>query len=474
MKILFFTRFFTGESFGRDPLGILYLSSALKKAGHKVDIVDAFSYKEISKVVREFRPEVVGFNIRTGHHRYYLNLNYRLKKEIKVFSIFGGPHATFFPEMIEQEEEADAVCIGEAEEAIVEFTNRLQERSDFERTGNFWVRREGEIFKNSVRPFIEDLNKIEFPDRDLLQRYKRVANFPVKSFITTRGCPYNCSYCYNYSLGEIYKGKGRRVRRRSVDNVLTEIKTEYLKRPFDIVNFEDDILILSLDWIKEFSLKYKKEVGLPFCCNIRANLVQEDIIASLKYAGCISAVMGIESGNDFIRNQILNKEITWDEIVKAAHIVKKYGIRLECENILGIPGGSLEADFETANLDIICKPDYAASYLFQPHPKTILGEIAIKEYGFSGDYDEISDFYRDTALNIKNRVEIENLQKLFPYLVEFPWLINIIRLLIKIPAGPIYRFLNKMWIGYCARFRIMPYRFKIWEFFLDLYRFMTR
>ena len=184
--------------------------------------------------------------------------------------------------------------------------------------------------------------------------------------------------------------------------------------------------------------------------------------------------MGIESGDDFVRNKILNKGTTRDKIVSACRIIKKYKIRLECENILGIPGVNLTSDLETAKLNIICKPDYAASYIFQPHPKTILSEVSKWKYGFSGNYDEITNFYQSSILDIENKTERDNLQKLFPYLVEFPCLIHIIKLLIKIPAKSFYRLLNKIWIGYCARFRIVPYRFKISEFLWDLYLFIRR
>ena len=120
MRVLFVT-----QQIDYEPQGIMHLSSALKAAGHQVALAVA-AHEDPVAVTREFRPGIVGYSVITGSQRYYLQLNRRLKQEVDVFSAFGGPHPTFFPEMIE-EEGVDGICIGEGEKAIVDLADALED-----------------------------------------------------------------------------------------------------------------------------------------------------------------------------------------------------------------------------------------------------------------------------------------------------------------------------------------------------------
>src|SRR3990167_2503356 len=118
MKVLFINKFLDKHTIYRVPLGILYLSSSLKKAGHDVCICEP-SRQGIDDRIQQIKPDIIGYSLRTGFHRYYIDLNKKLKKKFKFFSVFGGPHATFFPEMI-NEEGVDCVALGECDSAFVE------------------------------------------------------------------------------------------------------------------------------------------------------------------------------------------------------------------------------------------------------------------------------------------------------------------------------------------------------------------
>ena len=165
MRVLFVT-----QQIDYEPQGIMHLSSALKAAGHQVALA-VEAHEDPVAVAREFRPGIVGYTVITGSQQYYLQLNRRIKQEIDVFSAFGGPHPTFFPEMIE-EEGVDGICIGEGEEAIVDLANVLEDGGpgglQNPSIPNWHFKLNGEIVRNPVRPYVDDLDSLPLPDRDLV------------------------------------------------------------------------------------------------------------------------------------------------------------------------------------------------------------------------------------------------------------------------------------------------------------------
>ncbi|MFI5348032.1 MAG: B12-binding domain-containing radical SAM protein [Elusimicrobiota bacterium] len=443
MRVLFVNRIFGAECLGRMPLGILYISAALKKDGHDVSIADACRPESAFSAVESFRPDVVMYSVRTGYHRYYARLNRELKRRFPdVLSVFGGPHATFYPEMIESDADVDAVCIGEGELAACDFMERLATGGDHENTPNFWVRRGGVIRRNAVRPLIADMDSIAVPDRDLLAAYPGVRGFPIRSFIASRGCPYDCSYCFNHAYSRIYEEKGSRVRLPSAAAFVREIAGEFAKAPFESLHFEDDIFGLSPRWMDEFARIFPAEVGLPFSCSVRAELVTERLADQLARSGCASVWMGLESGDEKVRIELLDRSNT-DAVTRVAiERLRRRGIVVCTENIIGIPTTSLEQDFQTLRLNLELKPDYMDCSIFQPYPKTDLGQVAVDAGLFSGDFDQLGDFYEGTSLNTPNKRELANLQALFVPTLLMPGLYPFLPRLVRLPLHPLYRLIN--------------------------------
>ena len=422
---------FVAKPFFIEPLGIMYVSSAIKSLGHETDLV--LTSENLEKRILEFKPDFVGYSIMTGDQNFYDNINRRLKKRYNFFSISGGPHPTFFPEMLEKSS-FDAICIGEGEKAIKQC---LKEPTSKE-TPNFWFKNDGEIIKNSVQQLTENLDDISFPDRELVFRYSEIKNGPIKHFIASRGCPFNCSYCFNESWSKIYEGKGKRVRFRSVENLLDEVYEVVNSSPTRFVYFQDDTFTLNKEWLKEFAERYSEKINLPFHCHVRANTLDEEKVASLKKARCYSAHIAAETADDDLRNKILNRKMSKKQIIHASELLKKSGIKSMLQNIIGIPTGSLEKDLETLELNIQCKPDYAWVSIFQPYPGTKLGEFCKKEGFYTGDFHDLeNNFFDSSKLNFSKNYknQLANLQKLFATAVEHPDLYNsgLLRSLIDLP-----------------------------------------
>ena len=457
-----------------EPQGILLLSSVLKQAGHQVSLVVATEEDPLEAALR-LRPDVVAYTVYTGPHTWYLDLNQRIRAQLPgVFSIFGGPHPTFFPEMIEREG-VDGLCIGEGEYATLDLMNALQRNGQgSSQPGvrltdlsipNWWFKVDGEIVRNPLRPLLtgEELDNLPFPDRDLLYKAHRQSHqTKIKPVITGRGCPYDCAFCFNKAYSDLYQGAGRRFRRRSPDHVMRELQEITSRYDVRFILFMDDTFILQDRWLTEFMGRYKAEIGLPFWCQVRANLVTDDKIALFKGAGCVSVSFGLEAGNDRLRNVILNRNMSREEILGAAEILRRHGIAFMTNNMLGLPTGNLRTDFETLELNVQCRPAYANVFLFQPYPKTALGEWAYENGWMMGTFDDLSGSVSDDTVitfgSEEEKRQIENLQKLFALGVEFPWLLPLIRRLIRLPSNRLYWLLYKLWKGWAIKNRMFPFR----------------
>jgi len=465
---------FIVKEIDNEPHGILLISSVLKQGGHHVSLVVATEEDPVEAALR-LQPDVVGYTVYTGPHNWYLELNRRIKARLPgVFSIFGGPHPTFFPEMIEQEG-VDGLCIGEGEYATLDLMNALERNDNGVRLSdpaipNWWFKVNGEIVRNPLRPLLtgEELDALPFADRELLYAaHAQSRRTKIKPFITGRGCPYNCAFCFNKAFSDLYGGKGHRFRRRSPENVIREIKEVTSRHDVRFLLFMDDTFILQMPWLREFMALYKAEIRrdgrpLPFWCQVRANLVTDEKIALFKEAGCVSVSFGLEAGNDRLRNAVLNRNMSREQILNAAEILRRHGIAFMTNNMLGLPTGSLETDFETLDLNAQCRPAYANVFLFQPYPKTELGEWAYEHGWMMGSFDDLSGSVSDnTVIRFGSEAEkrqIENLQKLFALGVEFPWLLPIIRRLIRLPPNRLFWLIYKLWKGWAIKTRMFPFK----------------
>ena len=470
MRVLFIIKEIDNE-----PHGILRVSAALKEAGHETDLVVATEEDPVEAALR-IKADVLAYSVYTGTQRYYLEVNSRIRSELDVLSIMGGPHPTFFPEIIDQEG-VDGICIGEGEYATVDLINALENGQPIESIPNWWIKANGRVHRNPLRPLVTDLDELPFADRELLYRAHPLSRQrKLKPFITGRGCPYNCSFCFNEAYSQLYEGKGRRTRRRSVDNVIRELQEVRQKHPLDFVLFLDDTFIINRKWLEELAGRYKAEVGLPFWCQVRPNLVTEEKVAMFKEMGCVSVSFGLETANDKLRYEVLNRHITKEQILKACRILRDYDIKYSTNNMLGLPTGGIETDVETLDLNIQCRADYVNVFLYQPYPKTKLGEMALRQGLMTGTFDDLSgSVTEDTVIKFSSEMEkrqIENLQKLLSVTAEFPFLKSLVLRLIKLPPNGLFWLIYKGWKGYAISRRIYPVKMTVGEWLSALLQFM--
>ncbi len=423
-------------------VGVMCLSAYVKSKGHRCDIlIETEEGKRFYDKIRDFRPDVAAFSAMTGFHSHYLKVAEKLKETLAVPVIFGGPHATFFPEMIEHPA-VDAVCRGEGEEALVDILEAVESGKDFTGIPNLWIKRDGAVVKNEVRCGENNLNIYPPADRSIYYKYKYLRNYPTKPFITGRGCPYLCSFCFNRDFNQLYRGKMDILRRTSPRQVIEEILDCKAKYPLNKIFFNDDIFITQKDWLEEFAPLYSDKVGIPYACNVRANLVDEDRVRLLKESGCYLVMWGIESGNEKRRNEILHKNITNEQIRSAAALFRQHRIKMKSFNIMGSPGETLEEAVETVKLNAEVKIEYPWCSILQPYPRTEITKIAQEKGVLKSDYsldDLEKSFFSRSILRQPDIKRIERLQKLFYLGVKIPFLIPFFKWLTKFPLGLVFQ-----------------------------------
>lgn len=458
MKVLFFLQEF--QFFER--MGIMSLSAVLKERSHQTRLIKTqnLNFDQILEEVKNYSPGIFAYSCMTGEHNYYLDLNNRLKKKFQAFSVFGGPHPTFFPEMIKKPG-VDAICIGEGEGAIVDLAEKLDQKKPVERIKNLWIKRGNKIIKNPLRPLIENLDSLPFPDREILyEASPELKGYKSKLFFSGRGCPYQCTYCFNHSYNALYKNKGRVVRFRSVDNFIAEILAVKNKYPLEFAMIEDDTFLLKpKEWLEEFARKMRK-TKVRFWCNLRADLINESVVKLLKKAGCHAIWFGLECGDEKVRQKILKRFMTNKQIIEACQLLKKHKITFSSQNLIALPvAHPLKTDLQTLDLNILCQPNFAWSSILYPYPRTAIGDYAVKnKYFFKKNWDNVAMTNKTiselTFNNLQEKKQVERLHKLFGLVVEFPFLRKFVSVLIRLPLDKLYLFIFFAWYGYCLRIKM--------------------
>ena len=208
--------------------------------------------------------------------------------------------------------------------------NALEQNGDASAIKNLWVKKGAEIIKNEVRDLIQDFDTLPMPYRKIYYKYKFIRDLPVKRFISGIGCPYQCTFCHNPLHIQLFKGKGKFVRKKSVRRVIDEIRAVSDTYVLKNVHFSDDTFVLDKQWLQEFLETYRQEINMPFSCNIRIDQVDESMVRDMAHSGCYGVSFGIESGSERIRNNILKKNLDQNTIINNAKIIKKYGIKIDC------------------------------------------------------------------------------------------------------------------------------------------------
>lgn len=365
-----------------EPLGILHLSGTVRDAGWdiRVILIKGDDYTPLYIVVRDWKPDLVGFQIWTGNHlRAFAACDDVRARGVPL--VIGGPHATYFYD--ECAKHADWVVkasgFGFLEDIL---EGSLPHGVHFSREGR-------------AEPF-------PMPHRDLLyEAYPEYGNSPIKSMFASVGCPYKCTYCYAPVFNQMHGGF--LLTNRPVDDLVREAQAIQSRWPLKLVYFQDDVFGFQPKWLAEFARKWKSEVGVPFHAQMRLEMTQhaggDKRLDLFREAGCSGITLAIESGNAFLRDHVLFRHMPDELILEGCKKITDRGMTLRTEQILGVPFSNLETELQTLDLNARIKPTMAWTSILSPYGGTAMGTISDTFGLYRGNNDDLLDnFFEQSVL----------------------------------------------------------------------------
>ena len=369
------------------------------------------------KNLKEYNPDIVAFSSRSGEYNDVVKVKKEFEKNYRCLYVCGGVHPTVSPEEVIKD--FNIICIGEGEKALLELIEKIENNKYYYNTRNFWFRHDNNIKKNELNMLIEDFDNIPMLDYDLFDIKKYIkTRCGQLDYVSARGCPFLCKYCINHKLMNLYKGCGKYIRIKSANKIIEEINLIIQRYP-DVTSLKiaDELFILDKKRLKELSKRYKKEKGLSFECDIRADLCDNNMMKQLKKMGCIKLNIAIECGDEEYRNKVLNKNMSNESIINAFKLAKKHNLHTMSFNMVGLPFETEEQILKTIELNKLVQPDSIQVSLFSPFKGTDLynyckeNNLLKEEIGSS--YYFFKEYLKNPNLSKK---KLKNLQRRFCYL----------------------------------------------------------
>ncbi len=388
MKILLISPRVSFESpptYTNPKLGLMYLSSYVKKHGYNnIKIIDldlvTWSFNTFCRKVKEYSPDLVGIQcMSTNLESAYRICGFLRENLNNTKIVLGGPHFNSNCEDIFSYFNIDFVVRGEGERTFLELIRSLREPSHYKNIKGLVFREpSGSVVRNAYRELNHELDELPFPDYDDLYEGHPFYGHPYSetnrmvTMMTSRGCPFRCAFCDTPNI------HGTKVRTRSVDNVLEEMK--FLQKKYGVkeFSFKDSNFHMSKKWVTEFAEKItRKNMNILFFANYRAEVISEGYLEPLKQAGCSLVFSGIESTDPKVK-EILGKNTSMEQILRADELFKKYNIKCLYSFMFGSPEDTEESLRSYIDFAIKTNPFLILIQPTTAFPGTDLYDYAIK------------------------------------------------------------------------------------------------
>jgi radical SAM superfamily enzyme YgiQ (UPF0313 family) len=364
------------------PLGLLYIAAVLERAGFAPRIFDIYPYddRDFTALV-EYCPDVVGMTILTDYWARALEVSTLVKDSLpQAVYIAGGVHITALPEASLVAHNAAIGVIGEGEITMLELCERIANGTPWQDVAGIIFRDSaGDFVRTTPRPHIENLDEIPFPSRHLLNFEQYLVPPGIirghwtersTTVMTSRGCPFSCIWCGSQCTF------GRKVRNRSIENVVAEI--EYLVSTYaiDTIWFVDDTFTLNKKRVLDFCRQMtERRIRITWGCQAHVKTADEEMFRAMKKVGLVQLDFGVESGSNRVLKS-LKKDSSDDAIRRAFAITRKVGLRTTATFMFGSPGETAEDVEQTMQLAQEIRPDFVSSFFITPYPGTELMDLA--------------------------------------------------------------------------------------------------
>ncbi len=394
------------------PSGLGYIAAILLKENYDVKVLDINGYRYDKETVKKSLYEFlinqgidfVGIGCLITCYNYAKWLIQTIK-EIKPETtvIVGGGLGSSIPEICLNKMKADIIVIGEGENTILDMLKTLLIKKDLSKVKGIAFKKNGRVIRTPLRERIKNLDELPLPAWNLFPMHIYLKNpFEVEALmdlkkksvniITNRGCPYNCTFCYETFT--------HLRTTRSPENVIKEIKILKQEYNAELFLFSDDLFCVDKKWASDFcDLLLKENLNIKWFSAMRVNILDEPLLRKMKKAGCLLLNYGIESGSQKMLD-VMRKGITTEDSAKAIAVTRKVGLRLNLSFMMGFPEETKETLQETINFCIQNNIHLTAIFFVTPYPRTALYEQA-RQIGLIKDEEEfISRLGNATELTI--------------------------------------------------------------------------
>ena len=440
MKVLFVYYDVNSSEPARYACGVGALSAFIKKHGHDTHlsyIKTKDDYGILKEKITEFKPGLIGISATTSG---FISVN-ELSGYIKNIApdtmlILGGSHVSITPGDIASLENVDGVCIGYGEKPLLKLISFMEKAGNYLGTPNFWFRKNGNIVKNERLPFPDSWDKYFDFDRELFfEELDRLSSNPygfgrgllgsrVFEYILCRACPFACDFCAAPLIKTWGTGKGW-LGHPSPEAAVEKLRRDKEKYCLTGFAFHDDVFTFNKRWFIEFAELYKKELGLPYACNLRVGTFDGPVLDALIESNCKMAIAGVESGNDYIRNKVANRRLSRDHIITSLMNLKESGISLYINNMIGFPEETFDQFVDTINLNAIIGPKRSNASVYYPYPGTKLYSKCIEDGIIEPHRIGVKEERFNTVLNLAGfpKKQIERIAPVFHLLVIYQRLV---------------------------------------------------
>ena len=397
-------------------IGILALGTYLLEKGVDASVcdlsfTDAKNYSDyLHKNIVKYKPDLVAFSCRTMEFSLTRELAMQTRKlNPGLMIVVGGPHATFEPNEIAAF--ADFGVMGDGEEALLDIVTYLDKgkKDKIKSIENVFYQKDDNVIVNPMRPLFQ-LNNSPMPRFELFdERHYTTHSFlglvPGASvcgvFEGSRGCPYKCTYCSSPTLMEMSKGNGKWRREKPVPQIRAEIDKFKSIYGLEMIYFVDEVMMTSDQRTTDFR-NGLQDLNIPFVFMYRPELIKENRVRDMKAAGAYSCSIGIESGNEGFREQLLKRRMKDKRIIESYQVMKEIGIKTHSFIMIGLPEQTPAIMEDTYDLLREIQPDSAQATTFYPLPATALYKQTI-DSGLFTKQDYPFSYYGETYLNFNKR-----------------------------------------------------------------------
>ena len=423
--------------------GVATLSAVLLRAGHETDlmVVDggARDLRRLRRHLDRQPPDLVGFTATTISVGRLLKAA-TVTKRAGLPTVFGGFHPSFFPELVEHPD-VDWICRGEGEGALLE----LLELAPVGFVGadaipNLgWADDDG-VHLNPLRPLV-DVDRLPAVDRELyFDRFAGMASFSNKRVFVGRGCPHGCTFCYNAQVRRLFDGLGPFVRMRDPRSIITEVLDLRRRYGFETLTFTCESFTTDRAWALDFLEQYGREVGAPFMTAAVFSDLDEELVEALAGAGCFCLSVGLETGNDRLRRNVLGKGFDTAFAARVGQLCRAHGIDLMAFCMFGLPDEGLAEAWETVDVLQAIGARTISPTLLQPYPGTPIHKSIVRRGLLRPGVTEEEIFQRPigSVVGSPDRQAIENVQKLAWLALKLPSSRPLLERLVHLPPNPAF------------------------------------